>query len=220
MTAGRSRRAIGDQALPAWLRAVEDRLDDLASIVGRASVFADVTARNAAIPNPRAGRRVMVGTSQHLHDGTGWLAYDTDWTAYTPTLTNMTLGNGTLTAAYLRMGRLARLRFEFEFGSTSSVTGTDWRFTVPSGMDVATWTQIAHVVQHQWLIHFFDNGGSSRIGLCRSETATTIRLLRLDASTADVAGFTPSTTTPFTWGSADGMTTDNIVYPMSSPYVA
>jgi hypothetical protein len=46
------------------------------------------------------------------------------WTAYTPTLTNITLGNGTLSAAYAQIGKTVAVRFILTLGSTSSVSGT------------------------------------------------------------------------------------------------
>ena len=58
---------------------------------------------------------------------------DAVWTAWTPTLTNLTLGNGTMAAAYTRTGRTVHYRFKFTLGSTSTV-GTNPIFTVPVNM--------------------------------------------------------------------------------------
>lgn len=46
------------------------------------------------------------------------------WTAYTPTMTNVTVGNGTFSCAYVQVGKTMTVRFKFTMGSTSSVTGT------------------------------------------------------------------------------------------------
>lgn len=52
--------------------------------------------------------------------GTGLLA----WTSYTPTFTNFTLGNGTITLAkYSKVGKNVNLKVLVTLGSTSSVSG-------------------------------------------------------------------------------------------------
>jgi hypothetical protein len=52
------------------------------------------------------------------------------WGTWTPTLTNMTLGNGTVTARFLRVGRKITFYFKFVLGSTSAV-GTNPVFSLP-----------------------------------------------------------------------------------------
>jgi len=46
------------------------------------------------------------------------------WTAFPPSLTNVTLGNGTLTGFYKLDGDSMDFRIDFVYGSTSAVTGT------------------------------------------------------------------------------------------------
>jgi hypothetical protein len=43
------------------------------------------------------------------------------WTSYTPTYANLTLGNGTVVAAYKQYGKMVVVRFVITLGSTSSV---------------------------------------------------------------------------------------------------
>ena len=52
------------------------------------------------------------------------------WTAFTPTYTNFTLGNGTATAAYRENAEMVDLFIKITLGSTSSITGT-WGITFP-----------------------------------------------------------------------------------------
>lgn len=54
-----------------------------------------------------------------------------EWVSYTPTLTALTLGNGTVTARWVRIGRTIHYYFRFVLGSTSAVTGTAG-FTLPT----------------------------------------------------------------------------------------
>jgi hypothetical protein len=46
------------------------------------------------------------------------------YTAYTPTLTNVTIGNGTFSTAYCRVNNFVHYYGIFTLGSTSAVTGT------------------------------------------------------------------------------------------------
>jgi hypothetical protein len=43
------------------------------------------------------------------------------WQAWTPTLTNLTVGNGTQTARYQQIGKTVNFDYRFVFGSTSSI---------------------------------------------------------------------------------------------------
>lgn len=45
------------------------------------------------------------------------------WTAYTPALTNMSVGNGTMVAAFSSNGVTINFRFRLVFGSTSAISG-------------------------------------------------------------------------------------------------
>jgi len=45
------------------------------------------------------------------------------WTAYTPTLTNVTVGDGTLAAFFCRIGKVVYYRGRFTLGATSAITG-------------------------------------------------------------------------------------------------
>lgn len=51
--------------------------------------------------------------------GTGLLA----WTAWTPTLSGMSLGNGTATFRYAKLGKTVHIRGLVTFGTTSTMTG-------------------------------------------------------------------------------------------------
>lgn len=50
--------------------------------------------------------------------GTGWAM-----TSFTPTWTNLTVGNGTNSAVYIQVGKIVFLRFQFTWGSTSALSG-------------------------------------------------------------------------------------------------
>lgn len=54
-----------------------------------------------------------------------------DWTSWTPTLTNVTLGNGTVNAHYARLGDVIFYEIEFLCGSTTSFSSTSMQFSMP-----------------------------------------------------------------------------------------
>lgn len=56
----------------------------------------------------------------------------TDFTSYTPTLTNLTLGGGTVAAAYRRLGKTMDLVFKFTLGAGSAVAAGP-AFSLPGG---------------------------------------------------------------------------------------
>jgi len=57
------------------------------------------------------------------------------WTTYTPTWTaasgTPSIGNGTLTGKYMKVGKTVFFTMYFLYGSTSSATGLVWQFTLP-----------------------------------------------------------------------------------------
>ncbi len=53
------------------------------------------------------------------------------WTTWAPTLTNLTLADGTVLAKYRRLGKTVDFRFKFKLGASSAV-GTSPMFTLPA----------------------------------------------------------------------------------------
>jgi hypothetical protein len=53
------------------------------------------------------------------------------WAAWTPTLANITLGNGTVTARYQQIGKTVNFNFVLVLGSTSAITGAGG-FSLPA----------------------------------------------------------------------------------------
>ena len=79
------------------------------------------TLTNKTLTSPKLNEDVaLTSTATELNALDGQTGA---WTAYTPTLTNLTLGNGTMVAAYCKIGRLVNHRIKIIFGSTTSVGG-------------------------------------------------------------------------------------------------
>ena len=122
-----------------------------------------------------------------------------EWDTWTPTLTNFTLGNGTLVARYTQLAKTVIGQITFTLGSTSAV-GTAGTFSVPvtagSGYTVA-----------QNIIgpcHLFDtSAGTTHSGGVRLESTTTLRPFVNNAAGTFVTVAGLSSTSPFTWATGD-----------------
>lgn len=77
---------------------------------------------------PSASKWNILGTNDAYFDSL--IGSGTAWTSFTPSWTNLTVGNGTNTGAYQQLGKTVHLRQHFTLGTTSSV-GTDPQFTLP-----------------------------------------------------------------------------------------
>lgn len=115
------------------------------------------------------------------------------WSSWTPTLANLTQGNGTVTARYMRVGKTVHWSFKFVLGSTSSV-GTLPTFTLPvtgagtitGGVAIGTET----------------GNGVFQLGLRETSAGTTLGFFRTSGVTTTV-DTSVSSTVPHTWGDTD-----------------
>jgi hypothetical protein len=123
------------------------------------------------------------------------------WVTWSPTLTNLTLGNGTVTAKYWQLGKTIHYRFKFMLGSTSAV-GTSPRFTLPATVHAdyvgdADRVGIAFLVDSG--VAFYDGvpwyRGSNNL----------IEFMALNAAGATASLVTVTATVPFTWGTSDAL---------------
>lgn len=89
-------------------------------------VFTNTTARDAALTSPTDGMLTFQTADDAftIRDGGVWRTIDVTWKDYTPTFANFTLGNGTVTGKYVRIGRLVHFIVQVTLGSTSSVSAT------------------------------------------------------------------------------------------------
>lgn len=73
------------------------------------------------IPNAATDWAAILGALHGLTDA---------WSAWTPTWSNLTVGNGTVLARYRQVGKTVDYRIKFTLGTTS-VVGTSPNFTLP-----------------------------------------------------------------------------------------
>lgn len=121
------------------------------------------------------------------------------WQDYTPTLTNLSVGNGTLFADYAQVNELVFWRVQLIFGSTTSISGN-------VSIDFPTPADLTHFGAIGGQCYFDDATGADYVGgLVRVNTskasvsAFNTSSTYLSASTADIV----DATTPFTWTTND-----------------
>ena len=115
------------------------------------------------------------------------------WTAFTPTFTGITIGNGSISAAYSVIGKTCFARYDLTFGSTTTVGGSSNGFTLPLTMKSG---QYATVIPF-----YFD---ASLAASYHGFGQTTSNYIYFDATNnANGKAENITTTTPFTWSTSD-----------------
>lgn len=119
------------------------------------------------------------------------------WGAYTPTWTNVTVGNGTLDFQYAQIGKIVFVHGTLTFGSTTSVSGEP-QFTLP--VTAVSYDAKAPVQGNCTLV---DTGTETYFGsmLFNSTTKVAIRKFGLTGSSLVTSAI--SSTAPFTWTTGD-----------------
>jgi hypothetical protein len=165
-------------------------------------VFATTTTRDAAFGG--TGEKTLAegqfayieatDTTQY-YNGSAWTEIGGgQYTSFTPTLTNITLGNGNLTTAYAQIGKFVHWVGTITFGSTTSIT-TNPITTLPVSSNMV----------------FTNNMGT---GMCNDSNTSfyPIAIFSISSTTAqfvcqDVATFVRTnfigTGQPFTWATND-----------------
>lgn len=150
--------------------------------------FSSYTLNNEAITSPvYSTEQTPVGLPVTAHA----------WIPWVPTLTNLTLGNGTLACHYQREGKTIRFRFVFTLGSTSAV-GSIPTFTLPE-TSVASPSTLFNI---GWGSFYDASGGPSFVQPAVAQwTSTTVATIRRYDANND--GGNISSTLPYTWATGD-----------------
>lgn len=116
---------------------------------------------------------------------------DTAWASYVPVLTGVTLGNGTLTTRWNRVGNLVYMAGQCTLGSSSSVTGniTISLPVVAGGMFTGVYSTLGTGMVN-------DTGVTTEMVFATAATASSIYLRRTNGSAIGPG-------VPFTWGTGD-----------------
>lgn len=101
------------------------------------------------------------------------------WTDYVPTNVNVTLGDGTQTARYFRIGRMVHVEYFLVFGATTAIPATpEFGLPVPARVGVPS----RQILGAAWLF----NGATQFNGIARLHSGSTVRL-STDAGTIATA---------------------------------
>ena len=118
-----------------------------------------------------------------------------EYVDYTPTYTNFTLGNGTVTARYARVQDIVVFYLRVVLGSTSSVTGQ-----IQVSLPV---TSSSNLTRQSSMVNFLDAGTANFTGVATWLSTTTVGLNAILASGTYASATTTSSTIPFTWTTSD-----------------
>jgi hypothetical protein len=159
--------------------------------------FASSAARSSAIPTPTEGMTSYRTDANFvdIYDGSLWqpAVSVAAWIPFTPTLNNITLGNGTVDFAYAQIGKTVHVRFLLTVGTTTSI-GTNANFNLPvgnGGTPNATYT-----------VTYLDNGSAFYTGVIfLSGNGANFWLTNVGATYPTVGSVTANT--PFTWANLD-----------------
>lgn len=124
------------------------------------------------------------------------------WVAYTPVLsgTGWALGDSTLDAAYMRIGKTVWFSVAVAWGSTATYGAASTpRFTLPS----TAATAVGLAVVGSGKSTAFDTGTNKYEWHLNFVNATNVAPVLVGANGDGLAG--PTATTPFTWAAGDGL---------------
>lgn len=123
-----------------------------------------------------------------------------DWQSYTPTWTNLTVGNAIQTFKWRRVGDSMEISGHFEWGSTTSGSGT-FEFSLPNGYSVDN-TKARSPYAHFGTAWLYDAGVGGREIYRVVQDATNSRFYVAGQTNAGTSGDV-GTTFPFTWATGD-----------------
>lgn len=159
---------------------------------------ATATLTNKTLTSPKINEDVALTATatelNNLHSKTVGLGA---WTSYSPTLTNITIGNGTKAGFYTQIGKTVFYGVDIVFGNTTSVSGS-----IGISLPVAA---SSNNMYSSYSCTIFDSGGNPAWlnAILRKATATLISLLVIKTDST-YAGLTDtSSTVPITWTTND-----------------
>ena len=122
--------------------------------------------------------------------GTGW-----SWSTWSPTWTNLTVGNGTLVAKYIQIGKTVFVRLGLVFGNTSAISG-GVTFTLPVTAAALASASNMEIVGSALVTDNSSNLINGYVAL----TSTTKGILRVETASGSYVNLSDiSSTVPFTW---------------------
>lgn len=124
-------------------------------------------------------------------------------TAYTPTITNFTTGNGSVSGSYYQLGKQVFGRAAFAFGSTSAVGGAI-TITLPV-------TSVAYTADREMIgygVAYDDSGTAAYPMVALWASTTTLKVWSQNAAGTSLVAAALSSTVPMTWATSDTLTVE------------
>ena len=168
--------------------------------------YADSAARTSAIPSPtEADLSYLQDTnSVEVYDGSAWSVVGSRYvpvTAYSPSYTNFTLGNGTDTFYYAVSGDMMMIEGKIAIGSTT-VFSTSASFHIPPAYKMTTYT-LGGVITNSCQITYRETGVQDIIAHGKTSNADRILFLNDLANLTYLKEAIANGATPFTFASGD-----------------
>lgn len=124
------------------------------------------------------------------------------WTVYTPTLTGITIGNGTVSGRWIRYGNLIRCNVQIKLGTTSSVS-SNITFTLPANAHAIHTTTVRFPAP---LADLWDSSaGANYPGLTQINSTTQATIMGISAAGTNMSSTNLSSIVPFTWATNDSI---------------
>ena len=117
-------------------------------------------------------------------------------TAFTPTWTNLTVGDGTVTANYWQINELVFWKVELIWGTTTSASGN-----VEIDYPVAGGSTFSNAVGGS--VQFDDNNSTDFFGVLYRNNTARARIVALNVAGTYATQTAMTATVPFTWTSTD-----------------
>jgi hypothetical protein len=168
------------------------------------SMATEITAKGDLIVGTGSGSfdNLPAGTNGYTlvadSTETTGLKWGGGWTTWTPSYTNLTVGNGTVVSRYRQVGKMVDVYYRLTLGSTSTI-GSDPRFTLP-----VNFNQYQNPGLHFYTGSFLDSG--TRVWGGGIELRDTQAYFQYwNTSLAYIAPEGVTATVPFTWTTNDSI---------------
>lgn len=151
---------------------------------------------------PSAAKWNILGTNDAFFEDfiIGTNSVHAAWSSWTPSYTNLTVGNGTNSSKYVKYGTTVLFTVSFTFGSTSSMGSNPVITSLPvTPATISTGEVVGFGT-------FRDATGSNYYSVLWY-SGSAYQLIRTQVSGSDLVYVGISSTTPFTW-----TTSDNVFY--------